>query len=546
MKFHHCLLLVLSVSSTSVNGNAPEAHANNASDTSYGLMRGSARVLQSCGGGVRGNGVCSDGTCCSRFGWCGTSSEHCEGSCGNGSRGDGVCASGECCSEWGWCGTSSAHCNPPPVPPPTPVAGPPPGQNGGTCGNGSRGDGICPSGECCSEWGWCGTSSAHCNNPQPNPPPVPPPTQAPGPNPQPNPTPTPPGSSAQEVVEVLESSKSRIDNELFLYKTPENSWQPSTVYRYDGFIAALRVMYEDGVNNKFFYVGDGSSNGHEYGLANIAAFLAQSKKETIQYDACDENSWDLVNGRYPLSNACGQLGQSYQDYSCSAEEANMECPVDPNMQITAVTNAKWYGAPAPLKCGPKSVYPFTGYWDYSAECNQPWLNPPQTCDAYEGQRAGKENNDAPSASTSGRTDVEGCCWWGRGVIQTTGPCNFGKLNYFLGKRAAEEGRSSRYPTVDFCRDPEAICASQEFTELKWIAGMFYWIESVQGYEEGGWNYLTELHKFVDGGMTDTNFINSVSGIVNRGCHNPPCAAGPVDGGPERTANFREALEVFGL
>ena len=36
-----------------------------------------------------------------------------------------------------------------------------------------------------------------------------------------------------------------------------------------------------------------------------------------------------------------------------------------------------------------------------------------------------------------RTDVEGCCWWGRGVIQiqTTGVCNYGMLNYYLGKRA---------------------------------------------------------------------------------------------------------------
>jgi hypothetical protein len=31
--------------------------------------------------------------------------------------------------------------------------------------------------------------------------------------------------------------------------------------------------------------------------------------------------------------------------------------------------------------------------------------------------------------------------------------NFGKLNYFLGKRAADEGRESRYPEVDFCKDP---------------------------------------------------------------------------------------------
>lgn len=54
--------------------------------------------------------------------------------------------------------------------------------------------------------------------------------------------------------------------------------------------------------------------------------------------------------------------------------------------------------------------------------------------------------------------------------------NFGKLNYFLGARAAAEGRPSRYPDIDFCLDPEAICASEEHQELKWVAGLFYWRE----------------------------------------------------------------------
>ena len=40
---------------------------------------------------------------------------------------------------------------------------------------------------------------------------------------------------------------------------------------------------------------------------------------------------------------------------------------------------------------------------------------------------------------------------GRGVIQTSGVCNFGKLNYFLGAGAANDGRSSRYPQIDFCK-----------------------------------------------------------------------------------------------
>ena len=257
------------------------------------------------------------------------------------------------------------------------------------------------------------------------------------------------------------------------------------------------------------------------------------------YDACDENSWDLVNGKYPLSNACGQLGQSYQDYTCSDAEKIMECPVDKNMKLKAVTNAKWWGAPEPLFCGPKTAYPFTGYWDHNAAC-------PQTCSAYPGQLGGSENNSAPAPNKSGRTDVEGCCWWGRGVIQTSGVCNFGQLNYYLGKRASIEGRSSIYPSIDFCANPESVCASTEFPELKWVAGYFYWIKIAQEYNIGGWNYMAKLRQFVDGGMADTSFIDSVSAIVNRGCALPPCPSGPVDGLADRAANFRKALQVLGL
>lgn len=250
----------------------------------------------------------------------------------------------------------------------------------------------------------------------------PPPTPKPAPQPPTPPPPTSPpatgggGTAAAEKVEkVLESSQSKIDNELFLYETPQRQWKPSSVYRFDGFLEGLRVMYQDGVSNSFFYIGQGgdssSGDGYVAGLVNIAAFLAQSMQETIRYDACDENSWDLVNGAYPLSNACGQLGQSYGDYHCSEAEKHMECPVDPNMKITATTNAKWWGAPGPLKCAPKSELPFTGKWDHSKECNKPWMDPPESCDDYEGQLAGGEVNDAPFANNAGRTDVEGCCWW---------------------------------------------------------------------------------------------------------------------------------------
>ena len=44
------------------------------------------------------------------------------------------------------------------------------------------------------------------------------------------------------------------------------------------------------------------------------------------------------------------------------------------------------------------------------------IDPPETCDVYEGQKAGAFENDKPVTNKSGRTDVEGCCWWGRGMF----------------------------------------------------------------------------------------------------------------------------------
>ncbi len=151
------------------------------------------------------------------------------------------------------------------------------------------------------------------------------------------------------------------------------------------------------------------------GLTNVAAFLAQSMKETIVYDACDENNWDVIDGRYPISNACGQLNQSYAEYACPPGEEHMQCDVDPGMVQVASTNAGWYGAPGPLYCGPTSDdRPFTGYWDAGYMCDHSWEDPPRYCEDYEGQRGGREVADEPAANRRNRTDVEGCCWWGRG------------------------------------------------------------------------------------------------------------------------------------
>lgn len=175
---------------------------------------------------------------------------------------------------------------------------------------------------------------------------------------------------------------------------------------------------------------------------------------------------------------------------------------------------------------------------------------------------------------SNRTDVEGCCWWGRGVLLTRGVCKFfrefryrvkvfiqyscfttplvvlgniGKLNYFLGERAYEERGEGRFPNVDFCSSPDMICANGQGEEsaenMKWIVGMFEWIERIQSYT--GWDYMINLQNFVDGGSWDDSFIDAVSSIFTQGCHSSYCSSTmEVTKLDTRRENFVKLLEIF--
>lgn len=135
------------------------------------------------------------------------------------------------------------------------------------------------------------------------------------------------------------------------------------------------------------------------------------------------------------------------------------------------------------------------------------------------------------------------------MIQTTGICNFGKLNYFMGARGKGEGRDVLYPDINFCKNPEAICEPGSPPELKWIAGFFYWLNDVQSYvDKDGWVYMDALRNWTDAGMNldDKSLINAASGIVNRGCYNPPCGGNPLDGGAKRANNFATVMKALKL
>jgi hypothetical protein len=385
---------------------------------------------------------------------------------------------------------------------------------------------------------------------------------------------------------------------LVSMRTSETDLVQSTEYRWHDFLSAFRTMATTGIGGEVFYVGGDA----KVALVNIAALLAQSMQETIQYDACDENNWTIGLGvpDYPASAACGQAGQDYQAYHCSAAEEHMECPVDPQMMVMARTHAAWYGAPPPLFCAPRAVTgertprwnPSAGWCDPGAPppvpdflapggATSPWIDgnllqlDQATCAAYPGQKAGLftfsgcpadgcwNSDQVDTAGGQLHDHVEGCCWWGRGVIQTTGVCNFGKLNYYLagreylrnavGERVPHQyDADAPYADLDFCADPEVVCDGPG--ELKWIAGMLYWLNSVQGYPPDD-AYQWDFEQILDqdaaaifaapDGAEAQALIDATSGVVNRGCPALTCpGSGAVHGADARRAHFRLVLSLF--
>jgi hypothetical protein len=174
-------------------------------------------------------------------------------------------------------------------------------------------------------------------------------------------------------------------------------------------------MARDGIPNpnnespfKFYLGPDNCNNdGWQIGLINVAAFLSQAMTLAIQNDTCDELNWEMVlpddgnvfQGVYPLSNACGMRGWEYQAgkfFSCSGKDdvsgVRFDCEAKKGMRVKAVDKARFEGTPPELECHPRTgERTYTGYFDPAIGVKE----------------------DKVVESVSGRTDVEGCCWWGR-------------------------------------------------------------------------------------------------------------------------------------
>ena len=160
----------------------------NASTTTTTTKKTTTTTAPKPTGGVSTNGKCGPkngstkcptGQCCSAKGYCGTTAAYCEtgcqtgfgvcksdklvstnGKCGVG-KGYTVCPSGQCCSKKGYCGTTSAYCGTGCQSSFGKCTTTSKVSTDGTCGP-DHDNMVCPSGECCSKYGYCGHSDAHC------------------------------------------------------------------------------------------------------------------------------------------------------------------------------------------------------------------------------------------------------------------------------------------------------------------------------------------------------------------------------------------------
>jgi hypothetical protein len=317
----------------------------------------------------------------------------------------------------------------------------------------------------------------------------------------------------------------------------------SQAFRFSPFISAIRTAAKYGLGDgRYFFLIDPEKglSGFNAGLVNLAGFLANAMAEAIDHDTCEEFQWekDMATGRYAVSNSCGQNGRNYGTETCPPWQSFISCPVaaDAKMQASIPATSeppfRFETKPPPFECIPRTVLPSAGFWEESTN---------------------KLNNKTSYPNSYGRTDIEGCCYWGRGVLHTRGSCNFGKLNFHVGSQAAAENRPSLYPDLNFCSDPGLICTDEERTmDIRWIVGMFEWVDRVQDYYDStlDWHYMRELYKYVDGGMLDDSFIEKVNLILARGCHLYPCSSySAVESerflySMEKKTNFRNILKLL--
>lgn len=265
-----------------------------------------------------------------------------------------------------------------------------------------------------------------------------------------------------------------------------------TGYESDGFVGRLRDLTDvdtfgnptptepvlsDGINAPSFYFDVTSDLNTRKTLANIGGLLAQCMWESggeDPFSACDENNYTGSD-----TASCTQRGDEVPYASLTGPGA---CEVDSEMTMTAESWASW--TVGPMKCEPGTL-------------------------------------------------TEGCCWWGRGAIQTTGPFNYGQL------QANVISKMDGFESVDLCANPEAFCQNDD---LKFTGALYYWTSVVQ--QDACFTSALDGYAaaFNNDAVPDTDcakFSSGIGGSINNGNWNQE-----ANEEEKRQANFVDVMNAL--
>ncbi|WVZ78403.1 hypothetical protein U9M48_026116 [Paspalum notatum var. saurae] len=233
--------------------------------------------------------------------------------CGS-QAGGALCPNNLCCSQWGWCGSTTSYCGTGcqsqcnggggvgSPPPPPPPSPPPPAASGGQCGS-QAGGALCPNGLCCSQWGYCGSTADYCGTG----------CQSQcgggggggGSSPPPSPTPPAP-SGGGSVASIISQS---LFDQMLLHRN-DAACPAQGFYTYSAFIAAANAFPGFGTT------GDTNTRKRE-----IAAFLGQTSHETTGgWPTAPDGpySWGYCFKEENCGAACSAYCQASSQWPCAA------------------------------------------------------------------------------------------------------------------------------------------------------------------------------------------------------------------------------------
>ncbi|XP_042468806.1 basic endochitinase-like [Zingiber officinale] len=160
--------------------------------------------------------------------------------CGS-QAGGALCSGGLCCSQYGYCGSSSAYCG---------TGCQSQCGSGAQCGSQAGGT-LCSGGLCCSQYGYCGSTSAYCGTGCQS--------QCGGSTPSPSP---PSGGGVSSII------TSSVFEQMLLHRN-DAACPGKGFYTYNAFIAAANS-----------FAGFGTTGNITAQKRELAAFFAQTSHET--------------------------------------------------------------------------------------------------------------------------------------------------------------------------------------------------------------------------------------------------------------------------